>query len=132
MPNGPTKPVTGYCVEDSGCYLMARVTGNSGSVITQASISTISYGVWDMSTSPPTVVVAAGTSLVVSAVVFDTLQTDARWTRDSTGYCFAVAMPAASFPDGGRTYRVEVKMTPASGAVFHVIFDVEAFPLLTS
>ena len=117
--------------EDGGATFMARVLGNDGAAITQSSISTITCAVYDLSTSTPTVAILAP-SLVVATVVFDTLQTDARWTADATGYNFLHAMPATAFPTGKHTYKVEYKVTPASGAVFWLVFEGFAEEIITS
>src|SRR6187402_145567 len=99
--------------EDGGATFMARVLGNAGTAITQATISSITCNVYDM--TAPTVAVISPT-VTVNSVVFDTLQTDARWTADTTGYNFLHAMPATAFPTGKRNYKVEYKFTPTSGA----------------
>ena len=110
--------------EDSGASFMARIYGNDGAVIVQASISSIAYKVFNFKTSK-TAPVSEG-ALTVSSVVFDTLQTDARWTEDSTGYNFRWDAPATIFTTGGDVYLIEIKFTPASGAVFHKLFEVKA------
>jgi len=119
-------PVTIY--EDSGAYLMARVLGGDGSAVQQSDISSIAYSVYDMDdTSSP------GTgSLTVANVVYDTLQTDSRWTTDTTGYNFGWSAPASLFATGDRVYKVEVLFTPASGEVFHVQWDVTTRSMLRS
>lgn len=119
-------PTHGTIWEDAGAMLMARVTGNDGAAITQASLSTITYKVFDLKTE-----VSTG-SLTISSVVFDTLQTDARWTVDSTGYNFRWDAPASLFTTSGHQYRVEIRFTPASGAIFWAIFDLFTIAVLTS
>lgn len=123
------KPIRGTVWEDSGCSLMARILGVDGEYITQAGISTITYAVHRTDTGAE---VIASTSLTVANVVFDTLQTDSRWHADSTGYNFRMDAPAASFPTGNVTYHVEVTFTPATGAVFHVVFAVAALQIFRS
>ena len=112
--------------EDGGAALMARIVGNAGANIVQADITAISRAVFVGST------LQATTAPVVATVVFDTLQTDARWARDSTGYNFREAVLAAVFPDGDTIYRVEYKFTPASGEVFWVVFDCLTVNVRTS
>lgn len=114
--------------EDGGAAMMARIAGNDGEYITQASISAIVCTIKNARTqaaiSTPAVVVATS--------VFDTLQTDSRWTEDSTGYNFLHTVPATSFASGDTIYRVEYKFTPASGEVFWVVFEASALGVLTS
>lgn len=124
-----TTPIEGIVWEDGGAFFMARVTGRDAANITQAVVSSISYKVYDLKELPPTEK-ASGT-LTVSSVIFDSLQTDSRWT-DSTGYNFRHEMPAASFPNGDRNYQVEYLFTPTSGEVFWVIFKVNAKEVHTS
>lgn len=112
---------TGSIWEDYPTQLMARIVGNDGSYITQATISTITYKVID--TSDGTVVVSNG-SMTVASVVFDTMQSDSRWELDDVGYNFRAEIAGASFPSSGRVYRVEVLFTPSSGSAFIVVFDL--------
>lgn len=99
---------------------LARVVGNAGTAITQATISTIVCKVFLESGSTPDTAVVTPT-VTVSSAVFDTLQTDSRWTKDGTGYNFRFTVPGTSLTvDGGR-YRVEYLFTPTSGDAFTVI-----------
>ena len=102
--------------EDSGYTVLARILGHDGDAVQQADVSAISYTV-EESTDPSTEV-ASGT-LTVSSVVYNTLQTDSRWARDTTGFNFAAAMPATTVPNGSMTYLVDYTFTPATGQQYH-------------
>lgn len=105
--------------EDSGVVLMARVLGYDGDPIQQADITSISRKVFDGGTTIST------DDLVVADVIFDALQTgDSRWDADDTGFNVLDIVPAASLPNGDTVYRVEYLFTPASGEVFHDVFDL--------
>lgn len=102
--------------EDSGGCLMARVYGKDAALIQQADFGTITV-YWrrgDVTSS------ISSSSLSPSTVVFDTLQTDARWTADDTGYNFRWDWDAVAFPDPG-LYRVTVRFAPTSGAAYNGI-----------
>lgn len=113
--------------EDSGCYLMARIVGNNAANIVQVDITSIALTVTETGGD-------AGTpaAVTVATVIFNTLQTDARWTVDATGYNFRYEVPAATLANGGKVYVFEFKFTPASGPVFHVVFQVPTVNLLGS
>lgn len=116
--------------EDSGGSMMARILGAAGTAITQASLSSIALTVFDMTTSPTSG--TAATAPVVADTVFDTLQTDARWTRDGTGYNFRYTFLASQIATGGRRYRYEFLFTPSSGQAFHVVFDLDVAAIARS
>lgn len=107
--------------EDTPVALMARVTGEDAALITQASIDSITIDVYRMVGSSAVAVGTQG-SLTVADVVFDTLQTDSRWTEDSTGYNFRYTVPAARFATAGR-HRIEFWFTGADGSVFPLVFE---------
>jgi hypothetical protein len=131
--SNPATPIVASVWEDQGIFLMSRVLGNAGTAITQASLTAITYGVYDVSTGTATV--TAGTALVISSVVFNTYQVtavDPRWTLDSTGYNFATSIPASAFPSGNATYQVEILFDPASGENFWLVARVSTKPVFTS
>lgn len=126
---GATDVLNASVWEDGGASFMARITGTDGANIVQADVSSITYTVYDLSDNS---VVSGhdGASLTVASVVFDTLQTDARWRADATGYNFRHAIAATAFPTGAKTYRLEYKFTPASGAVYWLVYSVTAQDLI--
>ena len=113
--------------EDSGPILMARITGNDGANITQASITGITLVVMDGNT-----VQTASIDLTVANVVFDTLQQtsdDARWTADAEGYNFKHEVVATDLPDGLKTYTFEIVFNPSSGEDFPLVFRIDTMKL---
>jgi hypothetical protein len=120
--------VTDAVYEDSGFSLMARIYGQAATAITQATISSIALKVFDISSSTQ---IATATP-VVATCVFDTLQTDAYWTKDSTGYNFRYSTLAAHVPAGCGRALFEFTFTPSSGAVFPVVFEVPVLDLYGS
>lgn len=113
--------------EDSGASCMARIVGNDAANATQASITGITYSVYNGDTA-----IIEDSALTVATVVFDTLQTDARWTEDSTGYNFRHDLPATTFPTGDAVYRVEYVFNPVSGEDFAVVFELTALNVMGS
>ena len=101
--------IQGTVWEDTTPYLMARVVGATAEILTRSDISSVSYTVVDIDDN--TTVVASG-SPSKDTVFFNSLQTDARWTKDSTGYNFAFALPATALPNGQQTYVVDFQITP--------------------
>ncbi len=117
--------------EDSGAALMARVVGNAATAITQATVTSIDRKVYDLDSATPTVATDEKT-LTVSTVVFDALQTDGRWTVDSTGYNLLDAVDDDIFTTGGHRYRVEYVVEPSTGAKFHLVFELLARPVVVT
>lgn len=116
--------------EDGDVTEMARFQVNGVNGV-QANLTSIARNIFDLSGATP------GTSLgevdiVVADSVFDTLQTDARWTKDLTGYNFRDRVPAAQFTTGGRTYLVEYLFTGTSAEKFWVVYKHPAKKIRTS
>lgn len=111
------------CFKGESPALMARVLGNAGTAITQASLTAINLYVYR--TSDLTTDLASGASLTIASVVYDTLQTaDPRWTEDSTGYNFLYLLPT-TYTGVACRLRVEIKFTPSSGAAFWDVWEGE-------
>lgn len=110
---------------------MARVTGADAANITQADVSSGTYSIFlldDQDADDRTgIALHQDIVLTIASVIFDTLQTDARWTIDDTGYNFRHTIDISSnaaFETAGRRFLVEYKLTPASGQVIIVRFRV--------
>ena len=93
--------------EDSTFSVLARIHANGTNVV-QADVSTITYSIYptDSTTAHTT-----ATSLTVATVIFDTLQTDARWTKDITGYNWRHDVAATVLVDPTKDYQIEYKVT---------------------
>ena len=66
-------------------------------------------------------------TLPVADVIFSTLQTDAIWTVDTTGYNFRHVLDVSAHPAfavAGRRYLVEYQLTPAVGQMILVRFRI--------
>lgn len=92
-----TRPlVTGMAIPDgSGVTLLARLRGQGGAYVTQASLSAIGWAVTDL-----TVGIQLGTgTFTVGQVIYDSIQlNDPRWQVDVGGYNFLAVLPASLFP----------------------------------
>ena len=111
--------------------LMARVVGADDAAITQADISSIVYSIYTLDQNcPDSQEVVDGhdsEGLLVASTIYDTLQTDSRWTVDSTGYNFLHEIDVSSdeaFTVRGDEYLVDFSLTPASGQVIDVQYKV--------
>jgi hypothetical protein len=118
-------------IEDGNVAVMFRVLGDDAVPITQATVASITFAVYDLDATTPTSAVTTGT-LTVADVVFDEYQTDDRWTVDGIGYNLRHDISAAVFTTGGHTYALEYKITADGGEVFHILARVQASPIMTS
>ena len=121
--------IKGVAIEDGGATLLARIVGNSAVNITIASITGITYQVFQKGT---TVDIAENSPLTPSNVIFDALQTDAVWTIDSTGYNFSYAAVALEFPTGNEVFSFEFKFDPTVGEDFYVLYEINTLGLIGS
>lgn len=101
--------------------LKARLVGSNDVALEQADVDAITYTIDELDqhdASAGTVVEGhEDVALVVSAVVFDTLQA---WSVDDTGYNFSHEVDVSAnsaFATRGRAYRVTYRLTPASGQI---------------
>jgi hypothetical protein len=117
--------------EDGGATFLARVVGVDGSNMTQSAVSTITCAVFDLGSATPETAVSTPT-VTKASTVFDTLQTDGRWTKDTTGYNFRHTIGATVFSGGGKRYGIEYKFTPTSGEVYWVCYEVVTSNVRTS
>ena len=112
--------ISGCVAEDSTFSIMARLHVNGANAV-QSDFSGITYKAWN--TNDRETVVASG-SLSVATVVFNTLQTDGRWTEDATGYNFRHDIAADVFTTPG-VYRIEYTGTLAGGgSVIFTPFEI--------
>ena len=104
--------------EGSSPTVLARVLGNDAAAIQQADFGDITFEVFKNNSTTAAV---TGTVTVASSV-FDSYQTDARWTADKIGYNFRHAPAATVFADGDATYRIEYKFEPTGDEPFWAVY----------
>lgn len=121
--------IYGTVLKGGTATCMARVIGEDGQHISRTTISAVAYSIFTLDEHDPdgrTVVDGHdGVELVVADVVYNSLQTDSRWTADETGYNFAHTMDVSediAFAVAGRNYLVEYILAPASGQIIVVRF----------
>lgn len=111
--------------------LLARLVGWAATVLQRADITSLKYTVYsiDAVTGAATAVTGhENVALTVADVIFDALQTDARWTVDATGYNFRHTLAInsnAAFSAAG-TYRIDLIVTPATGQPFRARWTATA------
>lgn len=106
-------------LKSSSFWMLQRVHYD-GSDVTQATVSAVSWKLWDSFVRDGANVVGSG-SLTVANVIFDTLQTDDKWPRNFitryVGYNFAHQIPSTLIDSAGE-YRLEHQFTMSDGGVF--------------
>jgi len=118
----PSAVVTEGCVfEDGGGQFLARIIGIDGNIIGQVNITGITFSVHELASG---IEIVAPVALTVVNVVFNTLQNDGRWTKDSQGYNFLHEVAASVFSTSNIKYRVEYLFDPAAGEDYWAIFEV--------
>jgi len=104
--------------------LLARIRNRAGSLLTQATVASIAWTLSDVSDGANQGVLATGT-FVVADTIFDALQVDELWVKDTEGYLFRGVIAAASIPtaNSGHRMQADVKITMASGEILRGIFN---------
>lgn len=111
-------------------YLTARVVDKSGNVVVQGDFSGSGIlKVYDLSTSTSTTPVYTNSSVSISGIVFDTLQT---WDRDDEGYNLQIAVTSNNVAwEGGHLFRASLLLPHSSQGYIPVIWDLQVRDVLT-
>lgn len=142
---GAVGVITGTGILRSGVTCLARVRGNSGALITRASLSTIAYAVRDLTNA--TTITSAQSITINNDVFNDLQQNDPRWDRDSAnapgpdgshGYNFRTVIAASRFTNVDvaassgvmapneptvHKYQIAITFTPTTGEAWIVPFE---------
>jgi hypothetical protein len=123
--------IHGAAFKNGSVTLMARIVGAAGANIVPADISTIAYTVSLLDDQDPDnrtpVTGHTAVALMPANVLFATLQTDALWTADATGYNFRHVLDVSAYPAfavAGRRYLVEFQLHPVVGQMILVRFRI--------
>lgn len=123
--------IHGTVFKNGSATLLARVVGADGSPINRAAIASAKYTVYllDTTEKDSRTAVSGHTNVAVdkASLIFDTLQTDAIWDVDYTGYNFKHVLAVTSnqaFSTAGESYLIVFTLTPVSGQPILVRFRV--------
>ncbi|HLA83834.1 MAG TPA: hypothetical protein VJL29_03490 [Thermoguttaceae bacterium] len=112
----------GTVFKNGSATCMARIVGHNAAAITRTDVAAIHYGIWLLAADDPdsrtAVADHADVAIDKISILFDSLQTDARWTRDAVGYNFRHTIDVTAHPAftlAGRDYLVEYRLTPYIG-----------------
>ncbi len=121
--------IHGTAFKNGSVTLLARVVGSNAQNLVQADVASAKYTLYllDDQDADARTAVSGHTevSLTVTDVIFNSLQTDALWTVDQTGYNFRHVLDVSAnqaLTVAGRRYLVEFQLTPGSGQVILVRF----------
>ena len=109
---GDVVGVTSEVYEDTTFSLMCRFTVD-GVNATQADCTSIVMKAIQESDNSELL----SASLTVANVVFDTLQTDGRWSKDSSGYNFRYDVASSVCQTGERWVQFEATVTTSGGDI---------------
>ena len=123
--------IHGVAFKNGSITLLARVVGADGRNLALADVSSAQYTVYllddDDADGRTAVTGHTNVALTPADVIFDSLQTDALWTADTTGYNFRHVLDISqnqAFAIAGRRYLVEVELTPPTGQSMLIRFRV--------
>jgi hypothetical protein len=121
--------IYGTVFKNSSVTLLARIVDENGANIQLANIAAAEYTAYlldDQDADARIAVIGhAGVSLTPANVLHDSLQTDAVWTVDTTGYNFRHTLDVSSHPVftvAGRRYLIEYRLTPNAGQILLIRF----------
>jgi hypothetical protein len=123
--------IYGSALKNGSATLLARIVGPNGANIVQADIATAKYTVYLLDDRDPDqrapVTGHTDVALTVANVVFDSLQREAIWTADASGYNFCHVLDVSANPAfaiAGRRYLVEYRLMPVVGQVIVARFRI--------
>jgi len=117
--------IEGVAFRDVSCTVQARVTMNSGTIVTPTLITSGTYSIYELNPLDPnswTVVTNFDEVTIADLedVLFYAYET---WAVDVTGYNFNLEIDASvnnPFPKAGKKYRIVTTLVPVSGQAFVV------------
>lgn len=125
--------VSAAVFSSASAILLARVVNAQGLPLVPSQIASASYTVyqldeWDLASATP-LPGHTNRALVPGEILLDTLQLDALWNVDTTGYNFRHVVDVSSqpaFPVAGVHYRCRHELVPTAGQVIVVRFKLLA------
>lgn len=105
-------------LEGKNIWTKARVLGEDNIPLLQADVTGYSLQVFDTDVSTSETAVYSFSTTSASSVIFNTLQLDSSWRKDTIGYNFKHEVAYDAWvQQGGHTYVLEYELTTDDGPV---------------
>ncbi len=111
---------------DSSIALMARIENIDDPYLSDvqvADITSITAQLYDVTDEDNRTAIGDEETLTVADVIFDELQTDSRWSKDSEGYNF---FHFVTVPEIDTTYEYRITLTTATEVVIVWAYKINA------
>ena len=131
------KHIQGTVLKGGTAIFLARLVNNSGALLTQSTLSSGAYTISRLDPNDPDSETAvtghSAASLTIASVIYDTLQLDELWKNDEGDYIDTIGYNFKHQPDistngafavAGARYKINYRLTPSSGQVIVVAFEV--------
>ena len=113
-------------------FTRARLVNEDGTLPVQADFGTVALNLYRISETGTQDTAIFTEAPAIATVLFDTLQTDAAWTLDDTGYNFNTTIAGANIDElGGGRFKYECILTPTSGSTHVVAREFTVKDILT-
>lgn len=104
--------------EGKNIWTKARVVGEDNVPLVQADVTSYSLSVFDLNSDTSETAVYTFTATSASSVVFNSLQLDTSWRKDTVGYNFKHEVAYDAFTQqGGHVYLFEYELDTDDGPV---------------
>lgn len=109
---------------------LARLIGFDGALIDADDISTIRLQGFEPGSNDAMIIGAGSLTgiVIATSAAAETLSTAGGWSADAKGYNFSHTYDTSTFLKGGRSYRLEYRITTSSLGVLFVIVNVIVLP----
>lgn len=105
---------------------LARLVDAAGELLQASDLSAIRLQVFESGETDPTVIgpLSVTNVAVATSTATNNLVTTGGWRADSKGHNFSHSFDIASYLTGGRTYRMEYRITTSGSGVLYVITNL--------
>ena len=126
------KPIEGFIAVYPGqqVKVLARLVDFAGDLISSSALSAITLQIFEEGAADPSVIGAGDANgvVVATSAATGTLSTGGGWNADEKGYNFSHTYDISTYLTGGKSYRMEYRITTSSIGTLYVIVNLMVLP----
>ena len=129
------KPKEGFIAVYPGqqVKVLARLVDFAGDLISSSALSAIRLQIFEEGAADPSVIAVVGDAEVTGVTVAtsaatETLSTGGGWNADEKGYNFSHTYDISTYLTGGKSYRMEYRITTSSIGTLYVSVNLMVLP----